>query len=189
MKPILKVYGLPHSGTNVLYWLLTLNFETYTCSEAEFNMDYLGWKHGLPMSNEVIECVKAATNEQPLFIFTERSYDSWLEAILQRHQDTWEFPSRYKDKDVFVFNTPAGIEVYKDSLDFYTKRMDLYKQFCSNHPEISLFVDFEDLKTNQNKTVQTIEDKFKLKRCYEDIIEIRKNVSSEGTWYSRKDYF
>jgi hypothetical protein len=131
MKPILKIYGLPHTGTNVLYWLLILNFKTYTCSKDNFDMDYLGWKHGIPLSQEAIECIKYTTNEEPLFIITNRSYESWSEAILNRHHNTWEFPEKFQKEPYFVFNTPMGIETYKSLQDFYEKRTEQYKTFYS----------------------------------------------------------
>jgi len=183
MKPILKIYGLPHSGTNALFWLLTINFKTYTCSKSNFSVDYLGWKHGMPMSQKTIECIKSCTNEQPLFVFTKRSYDSWKEAIIKRHRDTWEFPKNFESKDYFVFGTPSGLEVYDNGLEFYTKRVEAYEKFCEQNEDISIVVDFNDIKTNQKVIVEKIENKFRLKREYSEIIEIHKKVESNGLWY------
>lgn len=185
MKSILKIYGLPHSGTNVLYWLLTINFKTYTCSRSSFGVDYLGWKHGVPMSQETIEYVKKCTNEQPLFVFTERSYESWNEAIAKRHRDTWEFPKRFESRTSFALGTPMGFEVFKNPLDFYNQRMNAYKEFCEVNKDISIMVPFRDVQTNQKSVIETIENKFKLSRQYVDIVEVHKKVDSNGIWYDK----
>ena len=185
MKPILKIYGLPHSGTNVVYALLNLNFETYTCSTANFGVDYLGWKHGFPMSLEVIEYVKITTREQPLFVFTYRDYESWEEALYRNNH--CEFDTAYTDK--FVFHTPTETRVYSSPLDYYNALTDSYRMFQVANADISVEVSFEDLHSNQKRLVQTIGDKFNLKRCYEEVVEINKLITGDGEWLSRADEF
>jgi len=185
MKPILKIYGLPHSGTNAVYALLNLNFETYTCSTANFGVDYLGWKHGHLMSAEVIEYVKITTGEQPLFVFTYRSYESWSEALARNKH--CEFDTDYTDR--FVFHTPTGTQVYASCLDYYNALTDSYRMFQAANADISVEVDFDDLRSNQKRLVQTIGDKFNLKRCYNEVVEINKLITGDGMWSSRTNVF
>lgn len=182
MKKILKLYGLPRTGTNVLYWLLTLNFKHYVCDLSEFGVQYLGWKHGWPISQEVLNAIIEQTQEQPLFVFTKRNYDTWKEAILKRHQNTWEFPGRYKSDKVFFYNTPLGFETYKDILDFYEQRTKVYEKFCLDNPEITIEVSFEDLQDKQTEVITRIKEKFNLDSAYEKIIEIHKKINCSGYW-------
>ncbi len=182
MKKILKIYGLPRTGTNALYWLLTLNFKNYTCDLSEFGVDYLGWKHGVPPSEDVIKAIVKQTQEQILFVFTKREYQSWKEAVLTKHQGTWEFPSRFKSEDCFFYNTPNGFEVHKDIEEFYNNKQNVYDEFALKRPETSIIINFEDLQKDQIQVVQKIKDKFDLDLSNNFITPITKRINCSGHW-------
>jgi hypothetical protein len=182
MKQILKIYGMPRTGTNVLQLLLALNFKTYVSNIGEHGVHYLGWKHGVPPSDNVIKHVKRVSNELPLFVFTNREYNTWSEAIKQRHQNTYEFLERFSNKDVWFYNTPVGFEIYKDDLDFYTQRQNYYKEYCNTHKDTSIMIDFEDLKDKQTEVVLKIADKFNLELTTErdKVINVHKYIDCSG---------
>jgi hypothetical protein len=182
VKRILKIYGLPRTGTNVLHWLLTVNFKNYVSDLSEFGTHYLGWKHGLPPSDNILEHIIKQTGEEVLFVFTKRDYDSWEEAVLTRHQNTWEFPSRFQSNDCFFFNTPVGFEVYRDIKEYHDAKQDLYEDFCLRHPDISALVSFENLQSNQVQVVETLRDKFNLELNALTITSIPKRINSSGHW-------
>ena len=180
MKEILKVYGMPRTGTNLLQCLLTINFKAYVCDLGEHHTHYLGWKHGVPPSEIILEYIKKYTNEQPYFIFTNRNYDCWSESVKLKHQNTFEFLPRLANKDIWFYNTPMGLEVYKDDLDFYTQRQKIYTDFCEQNPDISIMINFEDLQASQKGAVNKIKNKFNLELCNEFITPIKKQINSSG---------
>jgi len=182
IKKILKVYGLPRSGTNVVQTLLSYNFKNYVAQIADHNVHYLGWKHGWLLSDSTYNFVEKITKEQILFIFTYRDYNSWQEAIIKRHTGTWEFPWHYWNRqgDKFVFNTPLGPEVYESMQDFYNKRHQDYQDFCNRHPRTTITINYKDLKNNQTRIVEQIQKKFNLELCVDQILTIKKTINSLG---------
>jgi hypothetical protein len=183
MKKIFKSYGLTRTGTNLLHWLLTINFREYVCDIGSHGVHYLGWKHGQPPSKEIIDDIYKYTNDYPLFIFTEREYESWLNAVTQRHKNSWEFKHPLSNKSEFIyFYTPNGYEKYDSYMDLYQKKQNIYRKFHIENPHISMIVNFEDLKENQETVILNIKEKFNLNLCYDIPISIKKKISSSGNF-------
>lgn len=182
IKKILKFYGLQRTGTNVLYWLLTINFKEYVCDIAEHGAHYLGWKHWDPPSQNVISEIEHLTKEKIYFIFTHRKYDDWISAVKNRHQNTWDFPERWSGSQKFIMNSPNGPELYDSPYEFYIKRQGKYKEFCELYPEQSIMIDFEELQTDQKNVILKIKNKFDLKLQYDQPIEIKKKINMSGHW-------
>jgi hypothetical protein len=181
MKLIFKHYGLPKSGTNVLHYLLNLNFTNYVASIAEHNVHYLGWKHGKPLNLDVVKKVEVATKEKILFIFIVREYKDWLTSIKTKHLGTWEFTLKFfNSSEQFVYNTPTGPEFFESPLDLYNSYVDSYKDFCNKLPDQSMLIAFEDLKTKQKEIIISIQKKFNLNLVYSEPIEIKKHIDPSG---------
>lgn len=180
MKKIIKIFGLPRSGTNLLQILIPLNFKIETCLKKDFN-DYLGWKHSKPKPIENYNEISKITNENFLFIFSIRDFESWKNAYLNKHKGSFEFPwSWANQKDKFIFNTPHGPELYDNIESFYQDRVKSYQDFCKENTDISLLIDYKDLLNNQCKVLQEVKDKFKLELAQEDFIRINKKINWHG---------
>jgi hypothetical protein len=181
MKQIIKFYGLPRSGTNLIHHLLALNFTNYVCNIGEHGVHYLGWKHGKPINFEVLETIEKATDEQALFVFTQREFKDWYKSVSTKHIGTYEFIPRFWNyKEKFIYNTPTGPEIYNSAKEFYDTYIESYKQFCIDHPERSILIHFEDLQKNQKEFIDTIKSKFNLELTCPHIIEIKKQIDSRG---------
>jgi hypothetical protein len=181
MKKIIKFYGLPKTGTNVLYYLLSLNFPNFVANEQDHHVHYLGWKHGKPIGFDALQAVEKATNEKILFVFTYRDFTDWKKSVSEKHVGGWEFPYAFWNyKNQFLYNTPLGPEVYYSIWHFYKTYITAYQDFCKEHPSDSIIIDFKDLKSNQIKVVKQIKEKFNLELNYPDPIEIKKQIDSAG---------
>jgi hypothetical protein len=169
MKKILKLFGLPKSGTCVMLNLLNLNFTNYTCQLAEFNTDFYGWKHGTPKSVQEYKQIQTITDEKLLFVFTYRDFDSWKQSIYKDHIGSWEFPfSFYKEDKLhngLIFNTPMGPEIYNSFEDLYCKKTTAYQQFCDEYTSNTIIIDFQDIKNNKVRVLESIKEKFNLQQA------------------------
>jgi hypothetical protein len=166
MKKVIKIFGLPKTGTTVLNYLININFTNYSCQTAEFGLELYGWKHGLPKSIEEYKRIENITEEKLLFIFTKRDYKSWIDSINKDHIGSWEFPFYFYKKEKLnegiIFNTPEGPKLYKDFQELHRSRMEKYISFNLKNINNSIIVDFEDIKNNKIKLLENIKNKFNL---------------------------
>jgi hypothetical protein len=181
MKVILKMFGMPRTGTNLLHLLMTLNFKNYVCGKAEHDEDFLGWKHGVPRDMGHYLELEKLSNESVRFVFTSREFESWKKSYTTKHFASWENPSRFAiRKDRVVFCTPVGMEIYRDLRDLYDTKTDIYHSFCQLNPDRAMIVPFELMTRDQEETVRFIQDKFDLERTQEHIVTIPKHIGSDG---------
>jgi len=186
VKKIVKVLGLPRTGTNLVQLLLNLNFKNYVCEECEHYQHYLGWKHGLPLPKETYETLERMTQEEIFFVLTTREYDSWQRAVAHKHiGKSWEFPERFHfhGNNPFVFVTPNQYEFYKDLREFYEVRTKAYSDFAEANPDRCYVVKFENLKTpeGQKEEVLKLGKKFGLTFSQkEELIHISKQLDWDG---------
>jgi hypothetical protein len=183
MNRIIKFFGLPHTGTNLLENLLTLNLKADVCHLASYhpNYHYLGWKHGMPKSMNVYETIGNHKKEKYYFIFLIREFENWKKAVLERHYNTWEFPKYYANfQDGIVYNTPQGPEIYNSVEQLYNTYNGNYKKYTEMYPDRCLVVKFEDLVSNQKQTLIDIKNKFNFEFSHETIYEVKKKVDSGG---------
>ena len=179
MKKILKYYGLPKSGTNVLHYLLQLNFPNYVCDLSEHGIHFLGWKHGLPPNN--LEVLEELLEEEICFIFMSRNIDSWKASVLKTHIGAWEFPYRFqKQNKYFVYYTPGGLKTFESLDELYWHTWESYYAFCAQYPNKTIVVEFEDFKTEQAEIVKNIQNKFNLSLLFPQPYEVKKQISSTG---------
>jgi len=186
MKTIIKIMGLPRTGTNVIHALATLNFKNYVCAKAEHEQDYLGWKHGVPQKIEEYLELEKLTNETIKFIFTSRNFESWKEAYMTRHIGSWENQIRFTNCKKTVFCTPIGLEIYNDLNDLHNLKMKAYQDFVNQNPSRAIIISFEDITENQENVVQKIKDKFNLELMDNRIFTIKKQLDSDGTYINYK---
>lgn len=183
MKTILKTFGLPRTGTNLLYWLLTLNFKNYVAARAEHDQDYLGWKHGVPREIEHYLELEDLLKETVRFVFTTRKYESWVTSYSVKHFGSWENPSRFAVNDKrSVFCTPVGLEIYKNPKDLYDTKNKAYLDFCDQNPDRAMIVSFEDLTSDQEGVVKAVQDKFGLEPSHNHIVTIPKHINSQSVF-------
>jgi hypothetical protein len=175
---LLKLYGLPRSGTNLLNFSMSLNFEETTCGFGEHNLHYLGWKHGKPSDIKTIKAIENISNVDIRFIFIVREFESWKEAILNRHLGNWEFPHHtFSEKEgEFLYSTPMGYELYQNIEHFYVEYTNFYKNYAKKNTKKCILVSFEELQKDQIKVMSSIKDKFELSLIYDDIINIKKTI-------------
>ena len=178
MMKFLKLYGLPRSVTNLLNFLMSLNFYEYTCMFAEHNVHYLGWKHGKPSNIETIKVVERISDQCINFVFIIRSFENWKEAILNRHLGHWEFPNHTfsEEEGELLYSTPTGYELYRNLEHLYEEYTTIYKNYAEANPEKCILVYYEDLQKDQVKTVLQIKEKFDLSLVYENPIPIIKQL-------------
>lgn len=182
MKTIIKILGLPRTGTNLMHMLASLNFKEYVCARGEHDQHYLGWKHGLPQKIEDYLKIEELTNETIKFIFTIRDFESWKESYTTKHFNSWENPSRFVDSKKRVFVTPVGIEIYEDLRHLHFLKTEIYKDFAMQNPDKAIIVPFEDLVKDQREVVQRIRDKFNLELMNSNIFTIKKHLDSNSTF-------
>ena len=180
MNSIIKIFGIPRSGTNLLQALVPLNFKISTCLKSHFN-DYLGWKHAKPKDISNYKHIEEITKEKIIFLFSIREKESWKKAYLEKHRGSFELPWEWADKnDKFIFNTPHGPEIY-DSIDiFYDSMIESYKNFSEKNSNLALIINYEDLLKDQIGVLQKIKDKFKLELAQESLIKINKKINWHG---------
>ena len=183
MKTILKTFGLPRTGTNLLYWLLNLNFKNYVAARAEHDQDYLGWKHGVPREMGHYQELEALTEESVRFVFSTRKYESWVTSYSTKHFASWENPAQFAVKDKRkVFCTPVGLEIYKDLKDLYDTKNKAYQDFCDQNPDKAMIVSFEELTSDQESVVKAVQEKFCLELAHPQIVTIPKHINSQGVF-------
>lgn len=179
MKKRLKIFGLPRSGTNLLEYLLPLNFLVDFCLKREFN-DYLGWKHARPKDPLVYKEIEKTTNEEFYFIFSIRNKEEWISAIKNKHCGSFEMPWDFKESKQFIFNTPHGPEIYNNVEDYYNRQVNSYFNFFEKSKHNSLIVNYNDFKYDQFKLLETIENKFKFAKAQPNWIYINKKINWSG---------
>jgi hypothetical protein len=180
LQPVLKVYGLPRTGTNVTELLLALNFECLVATQDESshpNIHYLGWKHGLPPALTEWEPIEQFMSQKVYCVFTHRPYESWVEAVTTRHSPSHEFP-RAITRGV-LFATPIKNEYYPSYRDLYMRYQQAYEAFARQHPERAIVVNFDDLLSNQQQVVTLVAERFGLDHR-DPVVNITKKVSSAG---------
>jgi hypothetical protein len=178
MAKILKIMGLPRSGTNVTSLICKLNFNNYVCDNLHYNVDWLGWKHSYPMDINLLKTIEERTNNDVVFIFMYRDYTEWIDAIINRYSIDIgsEFLSYSFGNNGFIFNTPMGGEYYESIEHYYYKRIESYKLFLKSLPCKSIMINFSELK-NQKEMIYKIKNKFELDLSQEDIIVVNKQIS------------
>ena len=178
MDKLIKLYGLPRSGTNLLNFLMSLNFEETVCGLGEHNVHYLGWKHGKPSDIETIKTLEKISNVDIKFVFIIRKFEDWKDAIISRHLGNWEFPNHtFSDKEgEFLYSTPMGYELYNNIEELYNQYTIFYINYAKQNPTKCALIYFEDLISNQEKTIKYLSKKFKLKLNYEKVIPIIKQI-------------
>lgn len=186
MKTIIKIMGLPRTGTNVIYALTTLNFKNYVCTKAEHEQDYLGWKHGTPQKIEEYLELEKLTNETVKFIFTSRNFESWKEAYTIRHLGSWENQARFSNLDKTIFCTPMNLEIYDNLKHLYISKMKIYEDFVNQNPNRAIIISFEEITKDQEKVVEKIKGKFNLELMDNKVITIKKQLDSIGRYMDYK---
>lgn len=181
-RKVVKIFGLPRTGTNLLHHLMAVNFKEHIATTAEHGVDHLGWKHGLPLPIESYGFLGKVLREELLFVFTKRNFDSWLEAFETRHKNTWEYPNRYQQKDTFVFVTPMGPQIYGSIREYYEKHMGAYEAFVEANPSRSCLVDFELLSNRQEEVVRRLQTALALEPSQLGPCTISKRIDSSGLW-------
>lgn len=186
MKTIIKIMGLPRTGTNLLNLVTALNFKEYTCLHDRylFDVDYLGWKHHYAPDIKTINLIEERTQESIIFLFTFREFSNWESAILKKHNYRGEFLTRWQ-KDLkngpIIYNTPHGPKFYYNLRQLYDDYNNSYEQFIKNNPKKSMAINYEELAENQSKIILSIKKYFSiLELTYNKPIPILKKVNSEG---------
>jgi hypothetical protein len=179
MKNVLKIFGFPRSGTNLLELIVPLNFWVDVCQKSEFN-DYLGWKHARPKDRATYNKISKLTNESFYFIFSYREKQEWINAM-KKHWGSFELPHKFnKHSDYFVYNTPYGPEIYSSIEEFYDIQLKSYTSFCEYNPRNTLLVNYSDFKKNQNFVLDSIKEKFDFVPVHPYWVEITKKVNWNG---------
>lgn len=190
MSKIIKIMGLPRSGTNALTVLMNLNFDNYVCDIQHHSVDYLGWKHGYPIDIKALNLIEKRTNDEVVFIFLYRDFNEWRNAIYDRYsgEKSGEFLTysfNHLDNDGFLFNTPLGAELYDDMFDFYNKRINSYFDFCYANPTKGILIKYDELK-NQKDLLEKLRVKFDLSKSEDDYTELKKIVTFNNRITSKK---
>lgn len=184
MNKIIKIFGLPRTGTNLMEKACILNFKDQICQKADYHPDYhyLGWKHGKPKPIETYDIIGKHLNYEVYFIFMIREFKSWQKSIFTNHLNSWEFPLSYFNMgwDKFIYNTPIGPEFYKNALELYEEYNSAYISFFQNNPQRSIFITFEELSLSQKNSLFLIKEKFNLEYSHESFYEVKKRVDSGG---------
>jgi hypothetical protein len=186
MKTIIKIMGLPRTGTNLLNALVSLNFKNYVSNKNKwhFDVDYLGWKHDYCPDIKTIKLIEERTNEEILFLFLNRNFESWQEVMIRKHIDRAEFILKFQknlDKDPIIYSTPSGPKMYYSLKHLYDDFNSSYLQFVKDNPEKSMLINYDDVIRNQEEIILSIKNKFKqLELTYDKPINILKEVNSEG---------
>ena len=181
MSTIVKVMGLPRSGTNAVNVLVNLNFDHYVCDMQYHWVDFLGWKHALPVDIKAINLIEKRIQSEVKFIFCFRNFGEWEEAIHQRYsgQGSGEFTTYSFGEDGFLFNTPVGAELYDSMYDFYIKRIEAYQKFCDNNPGKAMMVNYRDIY-DQKELLTRIENSLSLNKSFDDYTYLKKKISFEN---------
>lgn len=183
MKTILKMFGMPRTGTNLLHWLMVLNFRNYVCAKSEHDEDHLGWKHGVPRNLAHYLELENMIGESVRFVFTTREYESWRASYCTKHFGSWENPSRYAVlKDGVIFCTPIGMEIYKNHRELYDTKMGAYEAFCRENPYRAMIIPFELLTKDQERAVIQIRDRFGLEMTHKEVVTLPKQLTSQGVF-------
>lgn len=179
MKKVLKIFGLPRSGTNLMEILIPLNFNVDTCLRREFN-DHLGWKHARPLPIQNYNTLGHTLQEQYYFLFSIRDKEEWIKTINEKHWGSFEMPWEFKNNNFYIFNTPMGPEIYENIEQFYDFQIQSYKDFCATNPDNALLVDYNDFKTDQTVLLNLIKNKFNFEMAQNAWITINKKINWNG---------
>jgi hypothetical protein len=181
-KNIIKVFGLPKSGTNLIQLLLSLNLKNYVCQFADHpNMHYLGWKHGHPQDISTYDILEKHLNQKCYFVFMIRDFESWKESIINRHSNSHEFPWKFSNlKKGIIYNTPIGPEYYNSLKELYDCYTNKYYEFAKKYNERCIVVDFKELQNSQTNVVFSIKEKFEMDLINKTVFEIKKQLDSAG---------
>ena len=178
MDKILKIMGLPKSGTNASTVLTNLNFDNYVCDRQLDGMDFLGWKHALPPEINALNLVEKRCNIKTKFIFCYRDFSDWSNSIINNYSgdNSTEFRHFAFGQDGFLFNTPVGVEFYESIHDYYSQRVAAYQNFCSLKSSDAIMVNFDELK-DQMKLLQRIQSELQLTKSFDEFTYLRKKVT------------
>jgi hypothetical protein len=179
-----KIFGLPKTGTNVLRYLLNINFNINVCQESHYSVDYLGWKHSVPQKIEAYNFFESKKNTKILFFMCLREYSSWEKSIANfAKNSSFEFDYAQDLKAPFIFYTPSGPELYKDSRHLYDEKNSKYLNFFLANDSNCFLVNFNDIKNNQKKLLLEIKNKFNIDPIEEEFIEIKKPIKGTNLIY------
>jgi hypothetical protein len=175
---LIKLYGLPRSGTNLLNFLMSLNFHETTCGFGEHNVHYLGWKHGKPSSIETVKVVEKVSGVDINFVFIIRDFEGWKEAILNRHLGNWEFPLHTfsMNEGELLYSTPIGYELYSNLEHLYEEYTTFYKNYEKQNPTKCILVYYKDLQKDQVKVILQIKERFGLSLVYPNPVPLIKQI-------------
>lgn len=190
MDKIIKIMGLPRSGTNALTVLMNLNFNNYVCDMQYHYVDYLGWKHAYPIDIRALNLIEKRINNEVVIIFLYREFNQWQESIYNRYsgQSSGEFTTYsfdFNENDGFIFNTPIGAELYKDLFEFYQNKVNSYKKFCDENPTKGILISYDELK-NQKNLLEKLRIKFNLIKSEDTYIELKKMITFNNKITSKK---
>lgn len=182
MNKIIKVMGLPRSGTNAMNLIMNLNFEHYVCGINYHYVDLFGWKHAKPIDSQALKILEQRTNNDIKFIFMYRDFEDWRSAIHNRYsgENSGEFTDYSFGNDGFLFNTPMGVEYYDSMYDFYKKRVSLYNDFIDNNPQKGILINCGELN-NQDILLNKIKNHFQLIPSNETFLNVNKIVTFNNT--------
>lgn len=180
---IIKVFGIPRTGTNVLELMLAVNFkQCYVCNKNNaFFVHYLGWKHARPASLNTYKIMETKGNCELYFVFIIREFQEWKDHIIEKYIPTWEFPYPISEESsTFITQTPNGPEIYDSIKHYYDTMINSYLTLYNSISERSYIVNYADLKTKKTKILQEISTKFSLQQAEKHWVEINNYVDSLG---------
>lgn len=167
MKKIIKIFGLYHSGTNVLSFLLKYNFNHYVCR------DLFGWKHSYIHNLNFIKKLSEHTKDDVCSIVCIRDPYDWLWRF---SQNPYEYYLKDLKSTTFISNSFSN-EHYQSAVDMYNKKLENYKNFIEQNN--SMLIKYEDLLSNQTEILTNIKEKFNLDKTYDNIIPFYKTINSD----------
>lgn len=178
MNTIIKIYGLPRSGTNLLHFLFSLNFYEPLCGHDHHGIHYLGWKHSKPSDVDTIKLIEKLSNVSIKFIFIIRNFDDWKQSILDKHIGIHPFthPTYSNNEGELLYQTPNGFEKYENFYHLYTEYINSYSNFINNNPDNSLLIAYEDLQMSQEDVIIKVKEKFNLSMVYKNPMPVYKTV-------------
>lgn len=175
---LIKLYGLPRSGTNLLNFLMSLNFNEITCGLEHNDIHYLGWKHGKPSNIETIKVIEKISDVDIKFVFIIRDFEGWKDAILNRHKGNHPFPNHTfsENEGELLYYTPMGYELYNNLEHLYEEYTTFYINYAKQNPTKCILVYYKDLQIDQVKVILQIKEKFGLCLVYDNPIPLIKQI-------------
>ena len=183
---VLKVYGVPRSGTTYLKQLIELNFDALVLEDA------LGFQHG-----QVIKQIDWEGLDWPNpDYWSEERIDNLKKQVMPYKEDIQERYTQGKLYFVFIIKNPyawyhsirlssrAPFEpLCLKNIYHWNERNRHYLEYYQSHPKESFFVRFEDFYTEGYSTVLIgLEQIFNLKKTgdYRNITHVVSQRTAES---------